>query len=133
MGTTQSSFHSTRVVLSAGARVRFDARLYFANVPFLEEWLISEVADRTRVKWVVIDCRGVNSIDVTAIEGLERMVSEHRSRGIEILFAHIKLQVRERLERAGWHERFGDIEYPTTRDALRAVGLLRESHSRDAR
>lgn len=107
--------------------IRFDASLYYANVPFLEEWLIKAVADRPRLKWIVIDCRGVNSIDVTAVGGLEDLLSGYRSRGIEILFSHVKLQIRERLKKAGWDEKFGeDLLYSTTRDALHAIGLLEE-------
>ncbi len=105
--------------------IRFDASLYFANISFLEEWLISEVADRPHLKWIIINCRGVNSIDVTAIEGLEDLVSDYRSRGIEIIFARMKISVRERLINAGWDKKpNGRISYPTTRDAVRAVGLL---------
>lgn len=116
--------------------LRFDARLYFANVPFLEERLISAVADRPDVKWVFIDCRGVNSIDVTAIEGLEDLVSGYRSRGIEVVFTHMKLPVRERLEKAGWDEKFGrarhNYHYQTMREAFRAVGLSLEPQSPEA-
>lgn len=107
--------------------LRFDARLYFANVPFLEEQLIKEVADRPDLKWIFIDCRGVNSIDVTAIEGLEDLVSGYKANGIEIVFTHMKLPVRERLRKAGWDEKFIDAghayHYQTTREALKAVGL----------
>ena len=73
----------------------------------------------------MIDCRGVNSIDVTAVKDLEDLVSGYRSRGIELLFAHMKRQVRERLQKAGWDEKYeGVTSYPTTRDALEALGLL---------
>ncbi|QIN78425.1 sulfate permease [Rubrobacter marinus] len=111
--------------------VRFDARLYFANIPFLEEWLISAVADRSRLKWIVLDCRGVNGIDLTAIEGLENLVSKYRATDIEVLLTHVKLQVRKPLEAAGWNEKFeGSMRYPTTRDALRNIGLLDEREAR---
>ena len=60
--------------------LRFDARLYFANIPFLEEYLISEIPDRPELKYVIIDSRGINDIDVTALEGLEDLISEYRSR-----------------------------------------------------
>jgi sulfate permease, SulP family len=110
--------------------IRFDASFYYANVPFLEEWLIQEVADRPRLKWIVIDCRGVNSIDVTAVEGLEDLVSEYRSSGIEIVFTHMKLPVRERLKKAGWDDEVEDARhYQTTREALRAIGLLEDRQS----
>ena len=110
--------------------LRFDARLYFANIPFLEDRLISEVADRPQLKWIVLDCRGINSIDVTAIVNLESLMSEYRSHGIEILFTHVKLQIRERLKSAGWKEKFGEnITYSTTREALRKIDLLEDRQS----
>lgn len=106
---------------------RFDASLYYANVPYLEEWLIKAVADRPNVKWIVMDCRGVNSIDATAVEGLEELVSGYRSRNIRIVFSHVKLEVRERLKKAGWEEKFGEaILHATTRDALDAIGPIGE-------
>lgn len=104
--------------------LRFDARLYYANIPFLEEYLISEVPDRPKLKYVVIDSRGINGIDVTALEGLEDLISEYQSRNINILFTHMKKQVRERLHKSDWEQKFGDIYYPTIRDALQDVGLL---------
>jgi SulP family sulfate permease len=104
--------------------LRFDARLYFANIPFLEEWLICAVADRPHLKWIVLDGRGINGIDVTAIEGLENLVSKYRAMGIETLFTHLKLQVREPLDDAGWNDKFeGTMRYLTTRDALQHIGV----------
>jgi SulP family sulfate permease len=106
--------------------MRFDARLYYANIPFLEEYLISEIPDRPRLKYVIIDCRGINGIDVTALEGLEGLISEYRARSIKILFTNMKQQIRERLKKSGWEQKFGDICYPTTRDALQDINLLKE-------
>jgi SulP family sulfate permease len=112
--------------------VRFDAPLYYANVPFLEEWLIKEVPERPRLKYIIIDCRGVNTIDATAVEELENLKSEYRSAGIEIIFTHTKLPVRERLKRDGWDEKFGkNTVYLTTRDELLAIGLLHEREDQD--
>lgn len=55
--------------------LRFDAPLYHANVSYLEEWLTKAVADRPHLKHIVVDCRGVNTVDATAVEGLEELVS----------------------------------------------------------
>jgi len=100
--------------------LRFDAPLYYANVPYLEEWLIKRVAERPRLRHIVIDCRGVNTVDATAVEGLEEIVSSYRERGVEVAFAHAKRPVRERLMKAGWREKFGEnILFPTVRDALK--------------
>ncbi|QIN81438.1 sulfate permease [Rubrobacter tropicus] len=99
--------------------VRFDAALYYANIPYLEEKLIELVAEKPEVEWIVIDCRGVNAIDVTAVEGLEALVQGYRSRGVGILLTHVKLLVRERLAGAGWSEKFGDWTLRSTnRDAV---------------
>ena len=88
--------------------------------------------ERPRLKYIVIDCRGVNTIDVTAVEELENLIAEYRSAGIEIIFTHSKLPVRERLKRDGWDEKFGkNIVYPTTRDALLAIGLLHAREDQD--
>jgi SulP family sulfate permease len=105
--------------------VRFDARLYFANISFLEEKLISATAEHPDLKLLVIDCRGVNGIDVTAIEGLENLISEYHSRGVEVLLTHVKPRVRMRLKKAGWDEYFKHVtSYQTTRDAMRAYAML---------
>ncbi len=99
--------------------LRFDATLYYANIPYLEEKLIELVSERPGVRWIVIDCRGINAIDVTAVEGLESLVSGYRSRGVGIMLTHVKLRVRERLAGAGWSEKFGDWTLrSTTRDAV---------------
>lgn len=99
--------------------VRFDARLYFANITFFEDWLLEATSEKPDLELLVIDCRGVNGIDSTAIEGLENLISEYRSRGVEVMFTHVKPQVKRRLRRAGWDESLpGIIGHQTTRDAL---------------
>jgi SulP family sulfate permease len=110
--------------------LRFDARLYYADIPFLEEHLISTISDRPDLKYIVIDCRGINSIDVTALEGLENLIAEYKSRGINIVFTNTKKQVRERLLKSGLGDKFGDISYPTTRDALRDISTLKDPRAR---
>jgi SulP family sulfate permease len=99
--------------------VRVDARLYFANISFLEDWLLEATSKKEDLELLVLDCRGVNGIDVTALEGLETLIDEYRERGIEVLLTHVKPQVEGRLIRAGWTERYPGIDrHQTTRDAM---------------
>lgn len=42
----------------------------------------------------------------------------------------MKKQVRERLLKSGLREKFGDISYPTTRDALRDISTLEATQRR---
>ncbi|MGH3086047.1 MAG: sodium-independent anion transporter, partial [Rubrobacteraceae bacterium] len=59
------------------------------------------------------------------------LMGGYRSRGIELVFTHMKLPVRQRLEKAGWNEKFGrKYHYQTTREALRAVGLMKSRAER---
>lgn len=103
--------------------IRFDASLYYANVPHLEEWLSKAVAARPRLKWIVINCRGVNSVDMTAVEGMEDLISGYRRRRrIEILFAGVKRPIRDRLRRAGWDE--NSAASPTIRPRETPSGQL---------
>lgn len=98
--------------------VRFDAPLYYANVPFLERWLTKRVIERPDLERVVLDCRGTGTLDSTAAGGLEELLSNYRKGGVDVLFAHAKKTMRERFERAGWREKFGDIfDHATTREA----------------
>lgn len=106
--------------------LRFAASLYYANVSFLEERLMQEVADRPELEYIVIDCRATNSIDVTALDELEDLIAAYRAQGISVMLTHANLSVRERIKRAEWDLKFGPdiIGHPTTRTALAAVGLL---------
>lgn len=110
--------------------VRFDAPLYYANVPVLEERLLSLVADKPDIEYLIIDCRGVTNIDVTAVDGLEDLVTGYSSRGVTVIFTHANRAVRWRLHKAGWRTKFGtNIVYRTTREALRGANLLNRGRS----
>lgn len=106
--------------------IRFDASLYYANVSALEDRLASVATDKPELRYIVIDCRGVNSIDVTAIDRLEEALTDYRSREVAVLFTHMKRPVRTRLRKAGWQGKFAeDLRYETTREALETAGVLR--------
>lgn len=119
--------HPTAVTYPETLIVRFDRSFYFANVSFFEEWLISKVAEAHNLKYIFVDCSGVNDIDTTAVKVLEGMIQGYRSRGINIRFVGMKHPVRYRVEKAGWDERFeGVVEHATMIAALSSVGLMAE-------
>jgi SulP family sulfate permease len=112
--------------------LRFDASPYYANVSFLQEWVMRTVAERTKLEHIIIDCRGMNSIDVTALDELDGLITDYRSQGITVLLTHVKLPLRERLTRAGWNDKFGAdvIGHATSRQALDSIGLLEGMRNR---
>ncbi len=64
----------------------------------------------------------MDTIDVTAVEGLERLITGYRE-GYRVKLTQAKLPVRERLSRADWAEGCGeDVVHPAIRDALRETG-----------
>lgn len=105
--------------------LRIDASLYFANVNFLEQRLANALANKPKVKWVVMDLSSVNDFDAVAVETLERLMSDYERRGIRFIFAGMKGPVRDLVDRAGWRKKYGNsVEYLSLSHALRAIGLL---------
>lgn len=117
--------HPTAITYPEALIVRFDRSFYFANVSFFEEWLISKTAENPNLKYVFVDCSGVNDMDATAAKVLEGAIQGYRSRGIDVRFVGMKGPVRERVKEAGWDEKFEDVaRHATMKAALYSVGLL---------
>ncbi len=76
--------------------VRFDARLFYANMNYFRDRLITyEEQKGTNIKAIIIDGSGINSIDSSAIDFLKRMIQSYDKRGVEILFSGLKGPVRD--------------------------------------
>jgi SulP family sulfate permease len=102
---------------------RVDASLYFANMTFLEDKLCQRAAEKTDLKWVVLDFSGVNSMDAVAIQTLEEMMETCSRGNVQFLFSGIKGPVMDLLKKAEWDEKFkGQIEYVTLGNTLKAIG-----------
>lgn len=117
--------HPTAITYPEALIVRFDRSFYFANVSFFEEWLISKTAENPRLRYVFVDCSGVNDMDATAAKVLENVIEGYRGRGIDVRFVGMKGPVRERVKEAGWDEKFEDVaRHATMKAALYSVGIL---------
>jgi sulfate permease, SulP family len=105
--------------------LRIDASLYFANIGFLEDRILSLVAHRPDLEWIVLDFSGVNDIDGVAIETLAGLILTYRGQGIRFMFPGMKGPVRDIVARAGWDETFAEEMKPlSVRHALETAGLL---------
>jgi SulP family sulfate permease len=104
--------------------LRVDASLYFANMKFIEDRLRERLAERTDVKWVIVDLSGVNDIDAPAIHALDEIIETYGERGIRFVFAGMKAHVRDVVARAGWGEEGMERpNYSSLEHALDAIGL----------
>lgn len=84
---------------------RFDAPLFFANAHFFTEDVQRRVAaQEVPVKCLILTAEPITDIDTTAADALEALVDDLTTRGVEVRFAELKGNVRDRLER---YEVFG--------------------------
>lgn len=102
--------------------IRVDESLYFANTKFLEDTVLSTIADQPEVKHLVLIGIAVNFIDASALETLESLVRELRNAGVEFHLAEIKGPVMDRLKAIGFVEKIGaDHIHLSTHDAMTAL------------
>ncbi|MEL6890244.1 MAG: SulP family inorganic anion transporter [Actinomycetota bacterium] len=112
-----------RAVIEPGLLVyRFDAPLFFANAEHFRERLALAL-DRNPGEelMVVVDMEGIGSIDTTAVDQLDDMVSDLREAGMIVGIARANARVVGVLERSGLRERLGDdAVFPTINAAVAA-------------
>jgi len=80
--------------------VRFDESIFYANIDYLQTKILEFEKERGGVvKTIVLDGSGINSVDMTGVIELRKMIVAYSRRGIKILFAGIKGPVRDTFKR----------------------------------
>jgi high affinity sulfate transporter 1 len=100
---------------------RFDAALLFFNCDYFKRRVRHTITScELRPRYFIFDMEAVNAIDVTGMESLEEIRAELISKGIVIIVARAKLEVRSTLSRGGLTERIGIANFHRSiRDAVR--------------
>jgi sulfate permease, SulP family len=102
--------------------VRVDASLYFVNTKYLEEYLLQAVTERPEVKYLLLVCSAVNSIDGSALETLKNLIVDLKTRGIDFYMSEVKGPVMDKLLKVGFVEQLGKNHiFLTTDQAMRAL------------
>jgi SulP family sulfate permease len=105
--------------------VRVDESLYFANTKYLEDSLLSMVADRPEVRHLLLICSAVNFVDASALETLEGLVHELSDAGVELWLSEVKGPVMDRLQAIGFVDELGaNHVFLSTHDAMRALACV---------
>ena len=99
--------HNTTLTDSVFA-FRVDESLNFANAPFLESFVLEQIAERPDIKSVLLISSGINEIDATGIEVLETLLEELGEANVELYLSDIKGPVSDRLKAAGFAPEFLD-------------------------
>ncbi|WP_108862264.1 SulP family inorganic anion transporter [Ruegeria sp. Alg231-54] len=80
--------------------LRIDESLYFVNAGFLEELIFSRLAERKKVKHVVLMFSAVNEVDYSALETLEAINHRLEELGVGLHLSEVKGPVMDRLKRS---------------------------------
>jgi SulP family sulfate permease len=81
--------------------IRFDGRLYFANVSYFEDTMLAVLSRFPNAKAVAVACDGINDIDASGVEVIEDLVKSLGKVKLPLYFVGIKQHVYERMERSG--------------------------------
>ena len=88
--------------------LRFDGRLYFANVPYFEDAVLEAAARRPQAKFVLVVADGINEIDASGEEVLRHLHGRFAQAGITIVFSGLKKQVLDVMRATGLYAEIGE-------------------------
>jgi len=104
------------------AAIRFDGPLNFASCSYLEEAILSRVSDMPQLRHVLIVAHGINEIDASGEEMLEKVLHRLRETGCRVSFSGLKDNVVDVLRRTRLWDRIGEENtFPTQLVALRHI------------
>lgn len=100
--------------------IRFDARLFYANINYFQEQIKNSVDQkRENLKFIILDCSGINSVDATAIHTLRRLNISYKKKGIQLLFSNLKGPLRDYFKQEDIYRQFGKEHFfATTKEAV---------------
>ena len=102
--------------------VRFDGRLYFANVSYFEDAVLNAVAENPEAPYVLIVGDGINDIDASGEEVIHHLVERLNESGTTVIFAGLKKQVIDVMRATGLWEIIGTKRFHSTAElALEAL------------
>lgn len=103
--------------------IRIDEALTYLNARWLEEYVLEEVADRPKVRNVILMCSAVNEIDASGLESLEAINHRLGDGGIGLHLSEVKGPVMDRLKRTHFIEELNGNVYLTQDRAFGEVSL----------
>ncbi|MFP5409619.1 MAG: SulP family inorganic anion transporter [Gammaproteobacteria bacterium] len=102
--------------------MRYDGSLYFANVSFFEDTVLEALAERPKVKYVLIVGDGINQMDASGEEVVHHLVERLHDAGITLVFSGLKKQVLDCMRQTRLIEAVGEDNIFATEDqAITAI------------
>ncbi len=94
--------------------LRFDGRLYFANVAFFEDAILEAVAANPEAPYLLVVGNGINELDASGEEVIAHVVDGLNHSGIVVLFSGLKRQVLDVMKATGLYEKIGEGRFFST-------------------
>ncbi|MDP1733580.1 MAG: SulP family inorganic anion transporter [Sulfuritalea sp.] len=102
--------------------VRFDGRLYFANVSFFEDAILDAVAANPKAPYLLVVANGINELDASGEEVMHHLVERLRGSGVTVVFSGLKKQVIDVMRATGLFDYISQQHIFATADmALAAI------------
>ncbi len=99
--------------------VRLDAQLFFANTRYFQDRLKRLEEKREGLKAVILDARGINGMDSTAVHAILDLVADYKKRNVRFLMSNVKGPVRDTIRRTKLRGEIGpDNFFLSIEDAL---------------
>lgn len=87
--------------------IRFDGQLYFANVSYFEEMVLSAVSTKPDARYLLLVGDGINQLDASGEEVIHHLVERLRKNGIVMVFSGLKRQILQVMHATGLFETIG--------------------------
>lgn len=85
----------------------FDGSLHFVTSSYFEDALIRMEQENVNLRYVLVQCNGINDLDASGVEVLRSLGERFRKNGIVLTFTGLKQQVRDVLDRTALTEQIG--------------------------
>jgi SulP family sulfate permease len=94
--------------------VRFDGRLYFANVSYFEDAILEAVADNPNAHYLLVVGDAINEVDASGEEVIRHLVQRLNQIGVVMIFAGLKKQVLDVMQATGLRDEIGEQRFFST-------------------
>jgi sulfate permease, SulP family len=109
--------------------VRFDGRLYFANVSYFEDAILEAVADNPNAHYLLVVGDAINEIDASGEEVIHHLVERLNAIGVVMLFAGLKKQVLDVMQATGLRAEVGEQRFFSTAEQALEKIYARDEYS----
>ncbi len=109
--------------------VRFDGRLYFANVSYFEDAILEAVASNPKAPYLLIVADGINEMDASGEEVVRHIVDRLRGNDVTVVFSGLKKQVLDVMRATGLFDVVTEANIHATADQALTAIHARVDHS----